>query len=118
VILERLFVAAGQMGRFSMGNIIEINGPIVTVRLPGVRNSEQVRVGELLPGFGVISLDGETAVVQVYESTESLKPGQVAEALDRPLSVASGLGCSARLRRCRPVAGDREALRRLRARDW
>ena len=30
-----------------MGEIIEINGPIVTVRLPGVRNGEQVRIGAL-----------------------------------------------------------------------
>jgi V/A-type H+-transporting ATPase subunit A len=75
-----------------MGNIIEINGPIVTVRLAGVRNAEQVRVGDLGLVGEVISLDGDTAVVQVYESTESLKPGQVAQALDRPLSVELGPG--------------------------
>jgi V/A-type H+-transporting ATPase subunit A len=75
-----------------MGNIIEINGPIVTVRLPGVRNAEQVRVGALGLVGEVISLAGDTAVVQVYESTESLKPGQVAEALNRPLSVELGPG--------------------------
>ena len=60
-----------------MGRIIEINGPIVTVELPGVRNAEQVKVGDLGLVGEVISLDGTTAVVQVYESTESLKPGQL-----------------------------------------
>ena len=29
------------------GTILEINGPIVTVRLPGVHNGEQVRIGRL-----------------------------------------------------------------------
>ena len=29
------------------GKIIRNNGPIVTVQLPGVRNGEQVRVGQL-----------------------------------------------------------------------
>ena len=75
-----------------MGRIIEINGPIVTVDLPGVRNAEQVRVGDLGLVGEVISLDGTTAVVQVYESTESLKPGQIAESLNRPLSVELGPG--------------------------
>jgi V/A-type H+-transporting ATPase subunit A len=75
-----------------MGRIIEINGPIVTVDLPGVRNAEQVKVGDLGLVGEVISLDGTTAVVQVYESTESLKPGQLAEALNRPLSVELGPG--------------------------
>ena len=30
-----------------MGTIVEINGPLVIARLPGVPNGEQVRVGEL-----------------------------------------------------------------------
>ncbi len=75
-----------------MGEIIEINGPIVTVHLPGVCNGEQVRIGELGLVGEVISLDGQQAVVQVYESTESVKPSEAAEALGHPLSVELGPG--------------------------
>jgi len=74
------------------GEIIEINGPIVKVHLPGVKNSEQVRVGHIGLVGEVISLDGEEAIVQVYESTESICPGEKAEALGHPLSVELGPG--------------------------
>jgi V/A-type H+-transporting ATPase subunit A len=52
------------------GIIKEINGPIVTVRLPGIRNGEQVAVGEIGVIGEVIALHGEDALVQAYESTE------------------------------------------------
>jgi len=74
------------------GEIVEINGPIVTIKLPGVRNSEQVRIGQLGLIGEVISLDGQHAIVQVYESTESLKPGESVQALGHPLSVELGPG--------------------------
>jgi V/A-type H+-transporting ATPase subunit A len=75
-----------------MGDITQINGPIVTVRLEGVHNGEQVRVGRLGLVGEVISLDGNKAQVQVYESTESLSPGESAQALGHPLSVELGPG--------------------------
>ncbi|OGI57496.1 MAG: V-type ATP synthase subunit A [Candidatus Muproteobacteria bacterium RBG_19FT_COMBO_61_10] len=75
-----------------MGSIIEINGPIVTVRLPGVLNGEQVRIGKLGLVGEVIGRDADSAVVQVYESTESLRPGEDAESLGHPLSVELGPG--------------------------
>ena len=75
-----------------MGDIVQINGPIVTVRLEGVHNGEQVRVGRLGLVGEVISLDGNKAQVQVYESTESLSPGESAQALGHPLSVELGPG--------------------------
>jgi len=74
------------------GEIIEINGPIVTVRLPNVLNGEQVRIGKLGLVGEVIGRDGEQAVVQVYESTESVHPGEVAEPLGHPLTVELGPG--------------------------
>jgi V/A-type H+-transporting ATPase subunit A len=74
------------------GEIIAINGPIVTVQLPGVRNGEQVRVGKLGLMGEVIRLDGEQATVQVYEATESLRPGEIAQALGHSLSVELGPG--------------------------
>ncbi len=75
-----------------MGDIVQINGPIVTVRLEGVHNGEQVRVGRLGLVGEVISLDGNRAQVQVYESTESLSPGESAEALGHPLTAELGPG--------------------------
>ena len=74
------------------GEIIGINGPIVTVKLPGVRNGEQVRVGKINLMGEVIRLDGDKATVQVYESTESLYPSDVVHALGHPLSVELGPG--------------------------
>jgi V/A-type H+-transporting ATPase subunit A len=75
-----------------VGSIIEINGPIVTVRLPGVLNGEQVRIGKLGLVGEVIGRDADSAVVQVYESTESLRPGEDAESLGHALSVELGPG--------------------------
>ena len=76
----------------SAGEIIAINGPIVTVHLPGLRNGEQVRVGPLNLMGEVIRLEGEKATVQVYESTESLRPGDTAHGLGHSLSVELGPG--------------------------
>lgn len=69
------------------GEILSINGPIVTIRLQGVRNGEQVRVGKLGLMGEVISLSGDHAVVQVYESTESVRPSEPVIALGHRLSV-------------------------------
>jgi V/A-type H+-transporting ATPase subunit A len=75
-----------------MGKIIEVNGPLVTIHQPGLHNGEQVRVGHLGLMGEVISLDEHHALVQVYESTESLRPGEKVEALGMPLSVELGPG--------------------------
>lgn len=74
------------------GEIVSINGPIVTVQLPGVHNGEQVHVGHLKLMGEVIRLAGTQATVQVYESTESLCPGESVETLGHPLSVELGPG--------------------------
>ncbi len=75
-----------------MGEIVEINGPIVTIRLPSVLTGEQVRVGELNLIGEVIGREEELAIVQVYETTDGLRPGEEAEALGHPLSVELGPG--------------------------
>ena len=74
------------------GRIRDINGPIVTIVLPGIRNGEQVRIGELGLFGEVISLRGEEAIVQTYESTEGVRPGEPAVGLGWPLSVELGPG--------------------------
>ncbi len=74
------------------GQVMEVNGPLVQARLPGIANGEQVRVGE--PGLTgeVIGLDGERALIQVYESTEMLRPGEEVIPLGYPLSAELGPG--------------------------
>ncbi len=78
--------------RNNHGTIRQINGPIITIHLPGVRNSEQVRIGELRLVGEVIALRGDEAIVQVYESTEGVRPGEPVETLGQPLSVELGPG--------------------------
>ena len=75
-----------------LGVIRDINGPIVTIELPGVRNGEQVKIGELGLYGEVISLRGKHAVVQTYESTDGVRPGEPAQGLGWPLSVELGPG--------------------------
>lgn len=74
------------------GTIREINGPILTIHLPGIRNGEQVKIGELGLFGEVIALKGETALVQSYESTEGVRPGEQVIGLGRSLSVELGPG--------------------------
>ena len=76
----------------SEGSIIEINGPLLRAHLPGIANGEQVRVGELNLTGEVIGLDGERALVQVYETTEMLRPGDPVVPLGHPFSVELGPG--------------------------
>jgi V/A-type H+/Na+-transporting ATPase subunit A len=75
-----------------MGRILEINGPLVRLELPQTLIGEQVRVGELRLVGEVISREGDTALAQLYENTEGLRPGEVAEGLGYPLSVELGPG--------------------------
>ncbi len=75
-----------------LGRVREINGPIVTIEMPGVRNGEQVRIGSMQLIGEVIALKGTQAVVQSYEPTEGLRPGETVRALGHPLSVELGPG--------------------------
>ncbi|MGB5466937.1 MAG: V-type ATP synthase subunit A [Sedimenticolaceae bacterium] len=74
------------------GHIREINGPILRIHLPGGRNGEQVRIGGLDIVGEIIALEGDDAVVQAYESTEGLRPGEAVEGLGHPLTVELGPG--------------------------
>jgi len=75
-----------------MGEVTAINGPIVTIEQPGIRNGEQVKIGHLGLIGEVIHLRQHDAVVQVYESTESLRTGEQVVGLGHPLSVELGPG--------------------------
>lgn len=75
-----------------MGKVTEINGPILRALLPGAMNGEQVVIGRMRLMGEVIGREDDEAIVQVYESTESLSPGESIEALGYPLSVELGPG--------------------------
>ncbi len=75
-----------------MGKVVEINGPIVTICQPGIHNGEQVKIGDLGLIGEVIHLREQNALVQVYESTDSLRPGEQVTGLGHPLSVELGPG--------------------------
>ncbi len=75
-----------------MGKVVEVNGPLVTVELADVRTGEQVRIGHLDLTGEVIARHGARALVQMYEPTESLRPGEPVTALGHPLSVELGPG--------------------------
>lgn len=75
-----------------MGRIVEINGPIVRLELPQTVIGEQVRVGALGLMGEVIGREADTALAQLYENTEGLRPGEPAEALGHALSVELGPG--------------------------
>ncbi len=75
-----------------MGKILEINGPLVKLELPQTMIGEQVRVGRLRLVGEVIAREGDTALAQLYENTEGLRPGETAEGLGYPLSVELGPG--------------------------
>ena len=74
------------------GTVIEINGPLVRARLPGIASGEQVRLGKQKLTGEVIGLDDDRALIQVYESTEMLRPGEAVIPLGYPLSVELGPG--------------------------
>lgn len=75
------------------GTIYEINGPVVKVRdVKGFSISELVKVGnEKLIGE-VIGIDGESTIIQVYEATSGIKPGEPVIGEGMPLSVTLAPG--------------------------
>jgi len=75
-----------------IGAVRDINGPIVTIDLPGIKSGEQVKIGKLGLVGEVISLANQRAIVQTYESTDGVRPGEPAIGLGWPLSVELGPG--------------------------
>lgn len=75
------------------GTIYGINGPVIRVRgNNGFKMHETVLVGnEKLIGE-VISIYEDETIVQVYENTTGLKPGEPVISTGRPLSVMLGPG--------------------------
>ena len=74
------------------GVIYRISGPVVTATGMNAAMYDVVRVGhEGLMGE-VIELHGDKAVIQVYEDTSGIRPGEPVLNTEETLSVALGPG--------------------------
>ena len=75
------------------GIIYSINGPVVKVRGTKDFNMlEMVYVGDMRLIGEVIAVESDFTVIQVYESTSGLKPGEKVEGSGYPMSVTLGPG--------------------------
>ncbi|HWQ29976.1 MAG TPA: V-type ATP synthase subunit A [Negativicutes bacterium] len=76
-----------------IGRIVYINGPVVRVRdAENLKMREMVLVGKKQLIGEVISVENETATIQVYEETTGLTRGEGIVSTGRPLSVKLGPG--------------------------
>ena len=76
-----------------MGKIIRVTGPLVVAdEMKGSKMYEMVRVGEMGLIGEIIRLEGDKAVIQVYEETAGIKPGEPVEGTGASLSVELGPG--------------------------
>lgn len=76
-----------------VGKIIKISGPVVVAEgMKGSQMFEVVKVGnEGLTGE-IIQLTEDEAIIQVYEETAGIKPGEGVTGTGAPLSVELGPG--------------------------
>lgn len=73
--------------------IYSVNGPVVTVKgQTDFEMMEMVYVGEKKLIGEVIRIDSEATVIQVYEETSGLKPGEPVYSSGSPMSVTLGPG--------------------------
>ncbi|MEM3031049.1 MAG: V-type ATP synthase subunit A [Candidatus Micrarchaeia archaeon] len=98
-----------------MGVLSKISGPVVVADdMAGAKMYDVVRVGEGALIGEIIRLSGKKAVIQVYEDTSGLKPGEKVVNTGEPLSVelAPGLltsiydGIQRPLKLIREASGD------------
>ena len=76
-----------------VGKIVKIAGPVVVAdKMKGSQMYEVVKVGEEKLTGEIIQLRGDRAVIQVYEETAGIKPGEPVEGTGAPLSVELGPG--------------------------
>ncbi|MCX7776211.1 MAG: V-type ATP synthase subunit A, partial [Spirochaetaceae bacterium] len=77
----------------STGSVTRVAGPIVHARgLSGAALYDVVRVGELGIVGEIVKLDGERAVIQVYEDNTMMRVGEPVVCEHHPLSVMLGPG--------------------------
>jgi len=75
------------------GRIIRVSGPVIEAdHMRGAKMYDVVRVGEENLIGEIIRLNEDNAVIQVYEDTNGLKPGEKVVTTGLPLSVELGPG--------------------------
>jgi len=74
------------------GKVVRISGPVVEAELPDARLYDVVKIGEAKLLGEIIKITGKISVIQVYEDTSGLKPGEPAASTGQPLSVELGPG--------------------------
>ena len=75
------------------GKVTRISGPIIYAC--GLGNAglfDLIEIGENRITGEIVRLEGDTAVIQVYEDNTGLKTGSIAESTGRPLSALLGPG--------------------------
>ena len=76
-----------------IGRIIRITGPVIEADgMRGAKMYDVVRVGEENLIGEIIRLKQDNAIIQVYEETNGLKPGEEVISTGEPLSVELGPG--------------------------
>ena len=76
----------------SKATIYRVSGPVVTAENLDARMYDLVKVGEEKLIGEVIKISGNKTIVQVYEDTFGIKPGEPVESTGLPLSVTLGPG--------------------------
>ena len=74
------------------GTIYRISGPVVTAQGLAPRMYDVVLVGEEELMGEVIGLEGDKTIIQVYEDTSGVRPGEPVVTTGAPLSVELGPG--------------------------
>ena len=75
------------------GTIMRISGPVIIARgMKGSKMYDVVKVGDEALRGEIIRLEGEEAVIQVYEDTTGLTIGEPVVNTEQPLSVELGPG--------------------------
>ena len=73
--------------------VARISGPVVVAKdLDGAQLFDIVRIGEMGLVGEIIRLEGNSAMIQVYEDTTGLKPGENVVNTKKPLSLQLGPG--------------------------
>ena len=75
------------------GRIVRISGPVIEADgMRGAKMYDVVRVGDENLIGEIIRLNGDNAIIQVYEETNGLMPGEKIISTNEPLSVELGPG--------------------------
>ena len=84
--------AGSRPGKKAEGILYRIAGPVGVAKGMKARMYDVVKVGKEGLMGEVIQISGEKTVIQVYEDTSGIKPGEPVENTGMPLSVELGPG--------------------------